>query len=208
MSPSAPSAVSSAMAAAASDHPCPYSSADFRAELARSRRARKRRIVLAVVIVIVVVALAAAAVAVLTSHKVADASMEPVLSEGQAVLVIPADTFESGMVVAYAASETSDEVRFGRVVALSGNWVSIASDGTVAVSEVQLTAETAKSVFGANASTATSLQVPEGSYYVLGDAESATLTGLQTGEDFIAGSRIAGRALLSVWPLASFGLVA
>lgn len=183
-----------------------YTAADFRRELARARRARKRRIFLAVVAVLAIVIAVAYVTVGFSFQQVTVASMEPALAEGQVVLVAGGDSFAPGTVIAYDDADGSP--RFGRVVAEPGSWVSISSDGTVAVSEFELSRETAVSVFGANASSITSRAVPEGRYYVLGDAEQVTVSGLQTEADFVDAGLIAGRAVFSVWPITSAGPVA
>ena len=183
-----------------------FTAEDYRREIARVRRSRK----ITAVIVVMLVVLAAAIVSLIViagarTFAVADTGMEPVVSEGQTVIMVNANEPYVGAVVAYQDSE--GETHLGRVVAEPGDWVNVAADGVVAVSEERLSSKTAQSVFGTNAGTVVSRQVPEGSYYILGDAEQATANGLSTKENYVSGDQIIGRAVVKVWPVTSLGLV-
>lgn len=184
-----------------------FTAEDFRQELARARRSRRRT-----AIIVVFLALMAAAVVGLVviagarTIAVADTGMEPAISEGQTVVMVNANEPPAGAVIAYRDDE--GDMHLGRVVAEPGDWVNVAADGVVAVSEERLSSKTAQSVFGANAGTVVSREVPEDAYYVLGDAEEATATGLTTNKgDFVPGDQIVGRAVVKVWPVTSLGLV-
>lgn len=184
-----------------------FTAADFRREIERVRRARRRNIALIVIAILLVVAALAVAVFMfgVSARTVNGSDMEPVMSEGQAVLTTRANDIRSGTVVAY--HDGGGELQFGRVVAEPGDWVSVSPDGTVAVSDSALSTESAANVFGANASKVTTREVPESSYYVLGDAEDATVNGLTSEADFINADQVVGQALVKVWPITSVGLV-
>lgn len=185
-----------------------FTAADFRREIERVRRARRRNIALVVIAILLVVAAAAAAIFAfgVTARTVNDSDMEPVMSEGQSVLTVNAGEIRSGAVVAF--HDDGEELRFGRVVAEPGDWVSVSPDGTVAVSDGALSAESAANVFGANAGSVTARAVPDNAYYVLGDAEDATVNGLTSEADFVNADQVVGQALVKVWPITSVGLVA
>ena len=104
------------------------------------------------------------------------------------------------------ADRDGDEVAFGRVVAEPGSWVNIMNDGTLFVTEASL----GNSSSGANQTSnkvKITRQVPPDSYYVLGDAEDATISGLANAEDFVMTDQVIGKTLFKVWPITSFGPV-
>lgn len=208
--PSAPTASSSPAAstpAVANNTPPRFTAADYRNELIRARKARRRKIVL---VVLLVFALASAAVALVmvmgaSARTVSDSAMEPAMSQGQFILTVKEPELNTGHVVVYR--DSAGEARFGRIVAGPGSWVSVSPDGTVAVSDDALTADSAAGVFGSNASSITTREVPDDSYYILGDAEDATPNGLTTESDFISADSIEGKAVATVWPVTSLSLV-
>ena len=183
-----------------------FTAEDYRREIARVRRSRKRKIIAVVACVLLAAAIACfILVAGARTLAVADASMEPAVSQGQTIIMVNANNPYVGAVVAY--QDNAGDTHLGRVIAEPGDWVNVAADGVVAVSEERLSSKTAQNVFGTNAGTMVSRQVPEGLYYVLGDAEQATATGLTDKGDFVPGDQIVGRALAKVWPITSLGLV-
>ena len=183
-----------------------FTAEDFRREIARVRKARKRNVVIvAIVVAIVAIAIVVGVLAGVNARAVADEGMAPSLSQGQFVVTARDREPASGDVIAFHGE--AGDVQFARIVAGPGDWVSVASDGTVAVSEQALSADSAKNVFGDNASSVVSRVVPENSFYVLADAENATTSGLTDETDFVDAGRIAGRAVATVWPVTSVGLV-
>ncbi|MBQ9042347.1 MAG: signal peptidase I [Eggerthellaceae bacterium] len=185
-----------------------FTTADYRRELERVLKARKRKVALVVFVVILVVALIVAAVFVfgVSARAVDDSRMEPALSQGQHVIMVNARDLSSGTVIAY--HDNTGELQFGRIVAGPGDWVSVDKQGTVAVSNSALSADSAANVFGSNASSITTREIPESKYYVLGDAESATTSGLTSEADLVSGDQVVGQAVAKVWPITSVGLVA
>lgn len=184
-----------------------FTTADFRREIERVRKARRRKVALIVAIIAAVVALVVALVAVLgvSARTVNSANMEPALSQGQSVIMVNVRDLSSGTVVAY--HDNAGELQFGRVIAEPGDWVSVDREGTVAVSETALSADSAMSVFGSNAGSVTSREVPAGAYYVLGDAQDATASGLTSEADLVSGDQVVGQAVAKVWPITAVGPV-
>lgn len=183
-----------------------FTAEDYRREIARVHRSRKRAVIAAVALALLAAAIVCLiAVAGARMLAVADSGMEPAVSAGQTVIMANAGEPYVGAVVAY--QDEAGDTRLGRIVAEPGDWVNVATDGVVAVSEERLSSKTAQNVFGTNAGTVVSRQVPEGSYYVLGDAEQATAAGLTGKSDYVPGDQIIGRVVVKVWPVTSFGLV-
>ena len=183
-----------------------FSAADYRRELARVKRVRKRNVALVILAALIIAAgVAFVVLSGATPHTVSDSSMAPVLSEGEHVITVNAREIRTGSVVAY--HDENGDVQFGRVVAEPGDWVSVGADGTVAVSEEALSVDSAKNVFGTGYDSVTTRIVPDDSYYVLGDAEDATVAGLSNASDFVSDDQVVGEALAKVWPITSVSLV-
>ena len=206
-SPSGVSLSEASPAQAAGSSSPRFTAADYRRELARARKARRRKVVLIVFAVLLIVAVAVAVFMLMgaSTRTVKDGAMEPIMSEGQAVVTVKSEELNTGHVVAY--HDGTGDVKFGRIVAKPGDWVSVSPSGTVAVSEEALTNDGAAGVFGDDAKSITTREVPDDSYYILGDAEDATPNGLATQSDFVVGDDIEGKAVATVWPITSLGLV-
>lgn len=182
-----------------------FTTADLRNELKRSKRSRawKRFGIVLGVLVALIVAAAVAVVVFCSVNQVNSDSMAPTLQNGQLVVSSKDASLSRGDAFAY---RDGDEVVFGRVIAEPGSWVNIMNDGTLFVTEASL----GNSSSGANQTSnkvKITRQVPPDSYYVFGDAEGATISGLANAEDFVMTDQVIGKTLFKVWPITSFGPV-
>ena len=183
-----------------------FTTADLREELKRSKRTRAwKRFGIVLGVIVVLVAAAAIAAAVFYSvNQVNSDSMAPTLQQGQLVVSSKDANLSKGDVFAY---RDGDEVVFGRVVAGPGNWVNIMNDGTLSVTEASLGSSSSSGAVQSNNKVKITRQVPSDSYYVFGDAEKATMSGLANAEDFVAADQIIGKSLFTIWPIANMGPV-
>ena len=183
-----------------------FTTDDLRRELKRSQRVRawKRFGVVVGVIVALVAAVALTVMLLFSVNFVNAGTMAPALKNGQVVISSKDPGLSSGDVFAY---RDGDGVSFGRVIAGPGSWVSIMSDGSLTISETAVSGTSEQGDSHSSAEVKISRQVPVGSYYVLGDAEDATINGLANAEDFVASDQVIGKALFKVWPLVNFGPV-
>ena len=182
-----------------------FTTDDLRNELKRSKRSRTlKRLGIVIGVLVALIAAAAVAVAVFCSvNQVNSDTMAPTLRDGQLVVSSKDASLSRGDVFAY---RDGDGVAFGRVAAEPGSWVNIMNDGTLFVTEASL----GNSSSGANQTSnkvKITRQVPPDSYYVLGDAEDATISGLANAEDFVMTDQVIGKTLFKVWPITSFGPV-
>ena len=182
-----------------------FTTADLRNELKRSKRSRAwKRFGIVLGVLVALIAAAAIAVVVFCSvNQVNSDSMAPTLRNGQFVVSSKDTSLSRGDAFAY---RDGDEIVFGRVVAEPGSWVNIMNDGTLFVTEASL----GNSSSGTNQTSnkvKITRQVPPDSYYVFGDAEGATISGLANAEDFVMTDQVIGKTLFKVWPITSFGPV-
>ena len=182
-----------------------FTTDDLRKELKRSKRSRAwKRFGIVLGVIVALIAAAAVAVVVFCSVNQVNAdSMAPTLQNGQFVVSSKDASLSRGDVFAY---RDGDGVAFGRVIAEPGNWVNIMNDGTLFVTEASL----GNSSSGTNQTSdkvKITRQVPPDSYYVFGDAEDATISGLANAEDFVMTDQVIGKTLFKVWPITGFGPV-
>ena len=175
-----------------------FTTADLRKELKRSKRNRAwKRFGIVLGVIVALIAAAAVAVVVFCSvNPVNSDAMAPTLQNGQLVVSSKDASLSKGDVFAY---RDGDKVVFGRVVAEPGSWINIMKDGTLFVTESSLDASSS------NSKVKIARQVPSDSYYVFGDAEDATISGLANSEDFVTTDQVIGKSLFKVWPITSFG---
>ena len=192
----------------AAHQPLPYSPEDFRREINRVKR-KNRVLVVVGIIAALVIALVIVGVVVFkmpgSLQTVSADGMEPVLSKGQVVLTEEVKSPATGDVIAYRASDGS--VQMKRVVAVAGDWVNVASDGTVLVSEVPLEGNSAAGLINGDASVIASRQVPERSCFVMADNDKDAVQALYQDDAYIAYGKLLGRVIQRLWPITSFGAV-
>jgi len=183
-----------------------FTTADLRKELKRSKRDRAwKRLGIVLGIIVALIAAAAVAVVVFCSvDQVNSDSMAPTLQNGQLVVSSKDASLSRGDVFAY---RDGDEVVFGRVIAEPGSWINIMNDGTLFVTEASLGNPSSSGTAQSSSKVKITRQVPPGSYYVFGDAEDATISGLANAEDFVTTDQVIGKTLFKVWPASSFGPV-
>ena len=183
-----------------------FTTADLRNELKRSKRSRAlKRLGIVLGVLVALIAAVAIAVAVFCSvNQVNSDTMAPTLRDGQLVVSSKDASLSRGDVFAY---RDGDGVAFGRVAAEPGSWVNIMNDGTLFVTEASLGNSSSTGTSQSSNKVKITRQVPPGSYYVFGDAEDATISGLANAEDFVMADQVIGKTFFKVWPITSFGPV-
>ena len=188
--------------------PLAYSADDFRREIRRLRRKRVVGVVVgAIVAVLVVLVVIGVVVFRLPSslQAVASDDMTPVLMKGQVVLTQEASKPAAGDVVAYR--DASGSVAFKRVVAVSGEWVNVSSDGKVVVSDAALDSGSDVGALEGDSSIIATRQVPNDACFVMADTDSSAIEALYNTDLYVSYNKIIGRATQRVWPLTVIGPV-
>ena len=180
----------------------PYTTLEFRTEIARVRR--KRRLVatlcaIAAVVVALVIALAFVFKVPQSLHTVNTSDMVPALSEGQVVLTREVDAPNSGDIIAYRDESGSEQ--FGRVLTVAGEWANISSDGSVVVSEVSLEGSKSDAVVNAGQSIVVSRQTPNASCFVVSDRLMDADHLVAALDHPVSYRSIIGRVAYRIWPL-------
>lgn len=149
---------------------------------------------------------AAAAVLVATLWlpvlRIYGSSMEPTLSEGQIVLSVKDKTMEAGDIIAFYYG---NKVLLKRYIAGPGSWVNIQEDGTVTVDDVVLEEPYLTEKAYGICDLEFPYQVPEGTYFVMGDQRSTSIDSRHSTVGCISDDQVVGKIVFRVWPMDVFG---
>ncbi len=177
---------------------------EIEGELQRLKERRTRNRGIGVVIVTSV--LAAAFIIILTNLwfpvlRVVGSSMQPLL-RNEDVILCYADNeiIEHNDVIAFYHN---DKVLLKRVVGLPGDVIEIDSAGTLFVNGEEQHETYAASISLEPCDIEFPVNVPENSYFVLGDQRMTSMDSRTESVGMIPQERIIGKALLRIWPLDS-----
>ena len=143
---------------------------------------------------------------VLPTFRIYGQSMSPTLNEGDVVVATKSAAYSRGDLVAFSYN---NKMLTKRVIGCPGDWVDIDADGNVSINgemidEPYLQAG-AKSLGQCDINLP--YQVPEDTYFVMGDKRSVSVDSRLTQVGCIPQDQIVGKLALRVWPLGSFGVV-
>jgi len=131
-------------------------------------------------------------------------SMTPTLGEGDIVISLKSHEYKYGDVVAFYYN---NKILIKRVIAGSGEWVDIKSDGTVYVNdELKEEPYISDKSFG-DCNIVLPYQVPESRIFVMGDHRSISMDSRNSTVGCIAEEQIVGKIVFRVWPLEQFGAI-
>ena len=173
-------------------------------ELKRERyRRRFRRLLRSTINALVVVAAVAALVAtlVLPVLQIAGTSMEPSLHDGDIVLLVKTDNLQTGDLCAFYYS---NKILIKRIIAVPGDYIWLESDGTVFLNGSQLDEPYVEQKALGECDIEFPYQVPENSYFMMGDHRETSIDSRSTAIGCIAESQIIGKIICKVWPLSEF----
>lgn len=131
-------------------------------------------------------------------------SMSPTLDEGDVVATLRPGSLSSGDLVVFSFN---NKILLKRVVAGPGDWVDIQADGTVLVNGAELSEPylTPQQKSLGQVDIALPYQVPDGSYFVLGDHRDVSIDSRLAQVGCIPKDQIVGKVALRVWPINELG---
>lgn len=131
-------------------------------------------------------------------------SMTPTLQDGDIVLTVKTSKFETGDVIAFYYN---NKILVKRVIATSGDWVSMDEDGDVTINGTQLHEPYVvdKSVGECNIDFP--YQVPEERIFVMGDHRSVSIDSRSTSIGCISQEQIVGKLVFRLWPFDVWGAI-
>jgi signal peptidase I len=184
------------------------SSEQLEAELKRIKYKQRYRVVLkSTVYTLITVAAIAVLVATLWLPvlQIYGSSMTPTLQDGEIVMSVKTSDLKQGDIIAFYYN---NKILVKRVIAKSGDWVDIDTDGNVYVNGEKLEEPylTEKALGDCNITLP--YQVPEDKIFVMGDHRATSIDSRNTALGCISQELTIGKLVFRVWPLSGFGRVA
>lgn len=130
--------------------------------------------------------------------QIAGTSMSDTMGDGDIVLALRYAKFETGDVIAFYYNNT---VLVKRVIASSGQWVDIDSDGNVYVDGVVVEESYVTQKALGECNIELPYQVPTGRYFVMGDNRANSIDSRNTEIGCVSSDMVIGRIVFRVWPL-------
>jgi signal peptidase I len=175
--------------------------AELEKALHQERYRTRYRGVLRSTIYLLVVA-AAVAILVVTLWmpvlEVYGVSMTPTLDDGNVVVLTKGSHYETGDVIAFYYN---NKILIKRVIASSGDWVDIASDGTVSVNGQVLDEPYISEKALGECDLEFPYQVPDERVFVLGDHRSVSVDSRSSQIGCVSQEQVVGKLTLCIWPL-------
>ncbi|MGT2829648.1 signal peptidase I [Streptococcus hillyeri] len=131
-------------------------------------------------------------------------SMNKTLQEDDLVLTVKGSSFETGDVIAFYYN---NKVLVKRVIAQSGDWVNVDSEGDVYVNQKKLDEPYVLDKALGKSDITYPYQVPDQEIFVLGDNRSASIDSRNTAIGGISEEQIVGKISFRIWPLDKFGTI-
>lgn len=158
-----------------------------------------------VYVILIVVALAVLiATLVLPILQIYGNSMEPTLNEGNIVVAVKKSDFKSGDVIAFYYN---NRILVKRVIATPSQWVDIDENGNVFVNNKLLEEPYIKEKNYGEVDIEFPYQVPEGTYFILGDERELSVDSRNSSIGTISQEDIIGKVVFNIWPLKQIGII-
>jgi len=135
--------------------------------------------------------------------KIYGESMRPNITEGDIVLCTKKSKFEHGEIIAFYYN---NRILVKRVIATSSDWVNIDELGNVYVNDELLDEKYLEEKTLGESDIKYPYQVPEDSYFVLGDKRDTSVDSRSSVIGTISKEQIIGKITFRVWPLKQIGI--
>ena len=181
------------------------STENLKEELRRIRYIEKyRSTIRSTVSILITVAALAILVAnfLIPAFQIYGNSMTPTLTEGEIVLALKGDDYDTGQLIAFYYN---NKILVKRVIAGPGDWVDIDEDGNTYVNNQLLDEPYVSEKSLGDCNIELPYQVPENRIFVMGDHRSVSVDSRNSSIGCVSQEQIAGRLIFRVWPLPKFG---
>jgi signal peptidase I len=167
-------------------------------------RTRYRGVLRSTVYLLVVAAAVAILVVTLWMPvlEVYGVSMTPTLDDGDVVVLTKGSNYKTGDVIAFYYN---NKILIKRVIATSGDWVEIDSDGNVTVNGQVLDEPYVSEKSLGECDIDFPYQVPDERVFVMGDHRSVSVDSRSSQIGCVAEEQVVGKLALCVWPLSQVG---
>lgn len=179
----------------------------LKAELAREKyKKRYKRVLRSTVYSLVVVAAVAVLVAMLWMPvlQIYGTSMTPTLNQGEIVVSLKGDNFDTGDLVAFYLG---NRLLIKRCIAGPGQWVDIDEAGNVYVDGELLDEPYVSEKSMGICDIELPYQVPENMWFLIGDHRATSVDSRSTTIGCVTKDQVVGKVVYRVWPFKEFGAV-
>ena len=151
------------------------------------------------VYVLTIVAAVAVLIAtlILPVLQIEGTSMEPTLSNGNIVLLTKTTHFERGDLCGFT---WNNKLLIKRVIGLPGDWIEIATDGTVYLNGEALDEPYVQQKALGECDLEFPFQVPQEQYFVVGDMRESSIDSRNSLIGCIPKDQIVGKVFFRIWP--------
>lgn len=164
------------------------------------------KVLMSTVYTLIIVASIAALIATLVMPvlQISGSSMAPTLHEGDIAISVKTKKFNTSDIIAFYHG---NKILVKRVIAKSGNWINITETGDVYVNDKLLNEPYIEKKHFGNTDIKFPYQVPEGSYFVLGDDRETSNDSRNSIIGTVTEENIIGKVIFKVWPIKQIGIV-
>lgn len=169
-------------------------------------RKRFRKVLKNTVFSLIVVVAVSAIITILVFPvlQIMGTSMSDTLQDGDIVFAVKTSDLKTGDLVAFYYNNS---ILVKRVIASSGSWVRIEEDGSVFVNDQLLKEPYVTDPAFGKCDIELPYQVPEGTYFVMGDERLTSVDSRNTALGCIDKDLVVGKLVFRIWPLSAFGSI-
>ena len=173
---------------------------------AKKKSSRFRQALVRTVIMLVAAAVAAVLAAGLWMpvFEIYGRSMSPTLQEGAVVIGMRDRSPAQGEVVAFYVE---NKILIKRVIAVGGDKLDIAQDGTIYVNDQALEEPYISRKHEDVSNILLPYEVPAGEWFVMGDNRGSSVDSRHTTVGTVKEEQLAGKLVFQIWPMSGFGFV-
>lgn len=136
--------------------------------------------------------------------EITNSSMKPLLNDNEIALSIKTSKLKTGDIIAFYHG---NKILVKRVIAVSGDWVNIDSNGVVYVNGNELKETYVSELIRGDTGITYPLQVSDNSVFVLSDERDITMDSRNEDISFIKNEDVIGKLCLRIWPFRKIGVI-
>ena len=136
--------------------------------------------------------------------EVSGSSMSPTLNQGQTIIAFKSKNIKKNDIIAFYQG---NKILVKRIIAVSTDWVDIDEFGNVFINDELIEEVYIKDKDRGNSDIKFPYQVPENSYFVLGDQRDSSIDSRNSLIGAVSSDSIIGKVIFRVWPLKRVSII-